>query len=181
VRGAVPPASPGTPFAIGLSVGGALSGGTLAPNATAEFVLERWPRVPLTVAGLYAGEHAVSLSTGHAVWSRFGLAASAAYRHHLGGAWSSEAGAALAATGLLLEGREVPAPSRALNFDPGASLLLRLGHHGARTRVWLGATLSRWLRAQGAFVRGTSDTVDLARWEIGLGVGFAVTSGRDPT
>jgi len=171
---------PGT-LAAGVSLGGAWSGGTLAPNLTADLVLEPWPDVPITVAALYTGAHEVPLGLGQAAWSRVGLGASVAYRFPFGGSWFTESGVALAATGLLMEGRDVPTPNHAVTLDPGTSLLLRLGHHGARTRWWLGATLSRWLRPQGAFVRGTSDQVDLARWELGVGVGFDVTSGRQPT
>jgi hypothetical protein len=171
-------------LAAGATAGGLLSAGTLAPRVAADLTFEAWPRVPLSIGALYAGAHTLTLGAGRAVWSRFGLAAAAAHRTRLGAAWFVEGGASIAVTALLIEGHDVPAPSRTWTLDPGASLLLRLGHRGNRSDLWLGAGLARWLRPQGAFVRGTSDTVELPRWELGLEIGgrfdFGVTSSRDP-
>jgi hypothetical protein len=171
--------------ALGALLAGSLTGGTLAPSATAEVTWRARPRLPISVGALYVGDHTMDLGTGEVAWWRLGLTASVAYRLPLGRTWLVESGAGGAATLLHLEGRDVPSPSRSYTFDPGASLLLRFGHRSDRTDIWVGAILSRWLRPQGAFVKGSSDAVDLPRWELSIGVGcrfdLGVTSGRIPT
>ncbi|HXJ22872.1 MAG TPA: hypothetical protein VMT03_21825 [Polyangia bacterium] len=171
--------------ALGVSLAGSLMGGTLAPSATADVTLRAWPRLPIALGALYVADHAMDLGAGQVAWWRLGLTASLAYRLPLGRAWMAEGGAGAAATLLRLEGRDVPSPSRSSTFDPGASLLLRFGHRGGRSDVWVGAILSRWLRPQGAFVKGSADAVDLPRWELSIGLGcrfdLGVTSGRVPT
>jgi hypothetical protein len=170
-------------FAVGLALGGSLSGGTLAPGAAADLTLRVRSRLLLAVGGLYVADHSMPLGPGDVVWSRFGVVASLAYTMPLGPRWFVEAGAGAGATALHLEGRDVPSATSSSTFDPGASVLLRFGHRGDRTELWIGATLWRWLRPQGAFLRGTGDAVDLSRWEVNLGLGgrFGVTFGRVAT
>ncbi len=169
VAPAVPP-----PFVeLGVEVGGAINGTTLARAGVVEIGPQRPNGLIIPTFGvLIVGPHTQSVGPGSATWRRYGVLATAASRRYWGLMWA-EARTGVALTLLDISGSSFPTNGSGMTFDPGIHFGARFGlrTRASRVRCWLDGTIALWPRSQEVYVQGTPGSAILPRGEVLLSLG----------
>jgi hypothetical protein len=177
----VPSVMPAPPLEVEAGVGlfASLVSTQAAPAGLAEVVVSRrGGRFSLGLEALAVGTHSATLdSTARGDWRRFGGVVDARSRWR----WPRfqlDVRAGFALTALVVQGSSLPNPASATLTDPGALVGLRGRVPLDVAAPWLDVTAAAWPGAHTLYVTGTSESANVPRFELLLGVGVSFGATR---
>jgi hypothetical protein len=178
---AAPAVEPSSPLEIEAGVGlfASLVSTQAAPAGLAEVVVSRrGGRFSLGLEALAIGTHSATLdATARGEWHRFGAVVDARSRWR----WPHfelDARAGFALTALVVQGSSLPNPASATLADPGALVGLRGRVPLGVAAPWIEVTAAAWPGSHTLYVTGTSESVNVSRFELLLGVGVSFGARR---
>ena len=145
--------------------------GSFAPGANVSLMLARTgDRFAGHLALEGAGQRAILIGSGQALWTRVAVSFGAAYRLRLG-RWRVDVAADAVAALLVVDGAGFAVNGNALNFDPGLALGVRAGYRWHRVMPFVGLGLTGWLRAETVETAAFAERGELPRLDVQLSVG----------
>jgi hypothetical protein len=150
-----------------------------APAGLAEVVVSRRDgRFSLGLEALAVSTHSTNLDpTGRGDWRRVGGAVDGRARWR----WRRfelGARAGFVLTALVVEGSALPNPASATLPDPGALVGVRGRLPLGVAAPWIDVSAAAWPRARTLYVSGTSESANIPRFELLLGVGASFGAQR---